>query len=367
MKPVRTAVIGSGAISDIYLTNMTRTFSGLEVVCVSAAHLENARKKAEQYKIEACATEEVFARQDIELVVVLTPAPTHYELIRQALLSGKHVYTEKPLATTVAQARELLDLAAEKGLLLGCAPETFLGSSLQTARKALEEGMLGDVTSFHVVANRDITLLASVFRFLCMPYGGICYDYGVYYLTALVSLLGPMEKVTALVSNHAVERCNTYPESPDFGKTYIYDNESQAHALLTTRSGIPGTFSLNGDSVISDQAYFTIQGTKGILVLSDANGFGGDIRFIPNDPANPGSRILEPVSPLSFNSRGIGPADMARCIREGGLPLTDAHMAAHVLDIVEQMIASSQAHQERTISSTCSIPRFLDDLPSLMR
>jgi predicted dehydrogenase len=203
MKPVKTAVIGCGAISDIYLSNMIHKYATLDVVACCASHRENAEKKAAQYGIRPAATDEILADPEVELVVVLTPAPSHYELVKKALLAGKHVYTEKPIATELWQAKELVSLAKEKGRLLGAAPETFLGSLFQTGRKALDEGLIGEITSFHVAANRDLTVLASLFKFLRQPGGGICYDYGVYYLTALVSLLGPMAEVYAKVGNHA--------------------------------------------------------------------------------------------------------------------------------------------------------------------
>ena len=367
MQPVKVGVIGCGAISDIYLTNMTRTFSGLSVEGVSAKHFENAQKKAAKYQVKAYHVEEMLSDPEIELLIILTPAPSHYELIKKALLAGKHVYTEKPLSTTTKEGEELLTLAKEKHLLLGCAPETFLGSALQTARAALEEGLLGDISSFHVVANRDITLLASLFTFLRLPYGGISYDYGVYYLTALVSLLGPMEKVYASVSNLQKERINSYPDSPDYQKPYLYDNESQFHALLTTKSGVTGTFSLNGDSVFDDEAYFTIHGTKGILILTDANGFGGDVRFIPNTFPKKEPVILSPVSPLSFNCRGIGPSDMAHCIREGGTPLVDAHMAMHVLEIIEKAMESAEKDLPCHLSTSCERPRAFTDVEKLLK
>lgn len=267
MRPVKTAVIGCGAISDIYLTNMINKYATLDVVACCASHRENAEKKAAQYAIRAASTDEILQDSEVELIVVLTPAPTHYELVKRALLAGKHVYTEKPLATELWQARELLTLAEEKGMRLGSAPETFLGSALQTGRKALDDGLLGQISSFHVVANRDLTVLASLFKFLRMPGGGIGYDYGVYYLTALVSLLGPMAKVYAQVGNLQPVRHNMIPFSPEYGQDYAYTEEAQINAVLTTKSGVVGTFSLNGDSAMQDQAYFTIQGTGGIRAL----------------------------------------------------------------------------------------------------
>ncbi|MBQ6927737.1 MAG: Gfo/Idh/MocA family oxidoreductase [Oscillospiraceae bacterium] len=367
MKPVKTAVIGCGAISDIYLSNMIHKYATLDVVACCASHRENAEKKAAQYGIRAASTDEILADPAVELIVVLTPAPSHYELVKRALMAGKHVYTEKPIATEHLKAQELLALSKEKGLLLGAAPETFMGSAVQTARKALDEGLIGELTSFHIVANRDLTVLASFAKFLRQPGGGICYDYGVYYLTALVSLLGPVESVFARVGNHSRMRKNVIPDSPEFGQEYIYDNEAQVNAILTTKSGIVGTFSLNGDSAAVDQGNFTIHGTKGILRLGDANQFGGEIAFLPDDYFRAAWQTLEPVSELSDNCRGLGVADMARCIREGGRPRVSAEMPCHVLDIVEKIMESGRSGQACTTETVCERPAVLEDWNTLIR
>ena len=367
MKPVKTGVIGCGAISDIYLQNMINRFGTLEVAACSAKHRENAEKKAAQYGIRAADTAEMLADPEVEMIVVLTPAPSHYELVRQSLLAGKHVYLEKPLGTELSQAKDMIALAKSKGLLLASAPETFMGSAVQTARKALDAGKIGEITSFHIVANRDLTMLASIFNFLRLPGGGICYDYGVYYLTALCSLLGPMEKVYAQVGNHRRIRKNVFPGSPEFGREYIYDNESQVNAVLTAKSGVAGTFSLNGDSAAADQAAFTIHGTKGILRLGDANQFGGDAAFMPNDYKHPEWETLDAVSPLSENCRGIGAADLARCIRQGGKPFASAEMACHVLDIVEKIIESGAGGTVRMTETSFERPAPFDNWQQLMK
>ena len=358
-QPVKTAVVGCGSISDIYLTNMRDRYDNLEVLSCCSKGMDSAVRQGKKYGIRAQTLEQILQDPEIELLVILTPAPTHYDLIRKGLLAGKHVYTEKPIATTVAEAKELIRLADERGLYLGSAPETFLGSAVQTARKAIDDGLIGEVTSFHVVANRDITLLASLFKFLRMPYGGIGYDYGVYYLTALVSLLGPMKQVFGTVSYRSRVRINSFPQSPEYGQEYIYDNESQIDAVLTTQSGISGTFSLNGDSLPMDLAYFTVYGTKGMLKLGDANQFGGDTVLLPASLPGEGGGTpvtLEPVNDLSENSRGIGPADLARAIREGGKPRVSREMACHVLDIVEQILRSSETGAACSLSTTCERP-----------
>lgn len=356
MKNVKTAVIGCGAISDIYLTNMLETFSGLDVAACCATRLEHAQEKAKKYGIRAASTQEILQDPDIELAVILTPPPTHYELIRKALLAGKHVYTEKPLALELRQAEELTALAAEKGLLLGAAPETFLGSALQTARKALDEEKIGEVTSFHIVGNRNLTILAGLYKYMRQPGGGICYDYGVYYLTALVSLLGPVQEVFARAGNHSRIRTNCVTISPEYGQEYTYDNEAQVNAVVTLKSGVTGTFSLNGDSAAVDQGIFSIHGTKGILRLGDADLFGGEISYHPEDYFSGSWQTLESVSTLSDNCRGLGPAQMARCIREGGRSLVDAGMAVHVLDVIETIMKSSRTGVPQRTATECERP-----------
>ena len=355
---MKTAVVGCGAISDIYLTNMSNMFSNLEVVACCANHLEHAQAKAEQYGIKACTYEEILADEGIQLIVNLTPAAVHYEIIKKALLAGKHVYTEKTMTVTVKEAEELAALADEKGLYLCSAPDTFLGASLQTARKALDEGMIGDVTSCAIFANRDLGLLLSLFSFLRMPGGGICGDYGVYYLTAIVSLLGSVKKVAAIVENPHPVRKNILPMSPDFGNEMDCPNETIVSAILQFESGITGTLHLNGESAMMDQTGFYVFGTKGILKLANPNEFGGEVTFIPNAyrPGEGAPVVLEPTFDYAENSRGIGPSEMAEAIAEGRKARADKTMALHVLDIIESILKAGEMETFVEVASRCERP-----------
>ncbi|MGI6017862.1 MAG: Gfo/Idh/MocA family protein [Marvinbryantia sp.] len=360
---MKTAVVGCGAISDIYLKNMTEIFPVLEVTACCAAHLENAQKKAEQYGIRACTYEEILQEKEIELVVILTPAPTHYQLIKSALLAGKHVYTEKTMTIDAKEAEELKTLAKEKGLYLGAAPDTFLGAAWQRARKAIDDGMIGEVTSFQICANRNLDFLAALFSFLRMPGGGICYDYGVYYLTALVSLLGPVDSVAAVVSNRKTVRSNQIQGTKDFGVEYTYENESQTAAILQLENGITGNFALNGDSIMCDLAQFLIYGTKGVLKLTDPNQFGGELVLISWDQEASQVReeILDNPFPYSENSRGLGPAEMAEAIRQKRKNRASSELAYHVLDVIEQMMKSNESRCFEKVKSTCEKPHPLYD------
>lgn len=363
-RKLRVGVIGCGSISDIYLQNMISEFGNLEVVACAAAHVENAVKKAEKYGIRGCTVEELLADETIDMAVILTPAPTHYELIRQALEAGKHVYTEKAMTITTDTAAELVKLADEKGLYLGSAPDTFLGASWQTARKMIDEGKLGEITSFQISANRDLDVLAGLFGFLRMPGGGICYDYGVYYLTALVSLLGPVKRVAASVRNRKEVRVNKVPQSPEYGQAFSYPNESQVCAVVELESGVMGNFALNGDSVLGDQAMFAIYGTEGILRLTDPNQFGGQNTFMANYcdfSHTPVWEEVENVFPYAENSRGIGPAEMADAILSGRKNRASKEMAYHVLDVVDTMMRSSGSGRFEEVGSTCERPEAMPD------
>ena len=359
MRKMGTGVVGCGAISDIYLTNMIQKFSNLEVISCCANHLEHAEKKAAKYGIRACTYEEMLKDASVELVVILTPAPTHEELIRRALEAGKHVYTEKTMTLSPQTAAELLKLTDEKGLYLGSAPDTFLGAALQTARKAIDEGVLGEVTSFELCANRDLDILASLFTFLRMPGGGICYDFGVYYLTALVSLFGPVAEVTAVVRNRAEKRINPVPGHPEYGQEFTYSNESQVFSILTLQNGVTGTFSVNGDSISNDQSVFTIYGKKGILKLTDPNNFGGKVRLLPAAAGfeeQPEEKVLDYGFSYEENSRGVGPAEMAEAIFEGRKNRAGKEMAYHVLDVIDTIMKSSKSGSREKVASTCERP-----------
>ena len=190
-------VVGAGIISDIYLKNMTARFENLQVKSVSARRVDKAMEKASQYGLFGCSVDDMMSDPEIDLIVNLTPVGAHEEIIRKALESGKNVYTEKTMTDRFESAAELCRLADQKGLSLGSAPDTFLGSSLQSARRAIDQGILGDVTGFAATVNRNNDMLLSLFPIGRFPGAGICMDFGVYYVTALVSLLGPVSDVAA--------------------------------------------------------------------------------------------------------------------------------------------------------------------------
>lgn len=363
-RTMHVAVVGAGIISDIYLSNMINNFSILQVDAICANHLESAKRQAKKYGIRACTYEEILADDTIEMVVNLTPACVHYEIIKKALLAGKHVYTEKTMTDSLEKAKELTALAEERHLYLGAAPDTFLGAALQTARKAIDEGLIGEITSCAAAANRDNNYLLSKFSFLRMPGGGACYDYAVYYMTALVSLLGPVARTAAIVRAPYQKHVNIISEDPDYGKEMDTPNESQVSAILQFKSGITGTFHLNSDSVLEDQAFMAIYGSKGILYLTDPNQFGNTVHLLENNHSfeeKANMRDLPNVFGYEENSRGIGPAEMAYAIREGRKNRANKELACHVLEVLTAIMKSSETGTFQEIASDCERPAPLKE------
>lgn len=356
---LKVGVVGAGMISNIYLENMIGRFDNLKVIAVAARHRESAERQAGKYGISAYTTEELIALPEIDMVVNLTPVEAHYGIIKAALEAGKHVYTEKAMTDDPDTARELLKLADEKGLYLGSAPDTFLGASLQTARKAIDDGLIGEVTSCVASANRNNDYLLSYAPFLKQKGAGVCMDYGVYYLTAMVSLLGPVAETASFVRAPYKQHIGILPDKPDYGKIIETDNESEVSAILRFASGVTGTFHLNADSNLIDQADFRIYGTKGILLLGDPNQFGGAVRLIPQTSdwsyAAP-AEVLEPVSQYTYNCRGIGPSEMADAILSGRQPRASKELAMHVLELADAILKCGEDHIYRKIQSTCKRP-----------
>ena len=232
IKPVRVAVIGCGAISGIYFENMTRRFSILEVAACCDLNEKLAQAVSQRYHLPVMTMEEIMADESIELVVNLTPPAAHYGVIRALLEHGKHVYTEKVLCVQPEQARELAALAKEKGLLLCAAPDTFLGAGIQTARAIVDSGIVGDITSCVAVLQRDAGLLAEKFPYTIAQGGGIGIDVGIYYATALLSILGPAKKVCGMSQTYQPERTHFFTSRGHFGESYTITAETLLAQLV---------------------------------------------------------------------------------------------------------------------------------------
>ena len=355
---MKTAVVGCGMISEIYLSNLTKRFPDIEVAACCAATMESARRRADQFGIRACTLEEILKDQSIELIVNLTPPLVHAAIIRQALEAGKHVYTEKPLATSYPEARQLAQLADSKGLYLGVAPDTFLGDALQTAQAAVQAGAIGEVTGCSISLNRRMEHFYEFLTFTRQPGGGMGQDIGPYYFTAALSLLGPVRRVCGMTATTHPERVNRREGSEEYGKAYQVENENQFAAVLQFQSGVLGTVYLNGDSIFPEMPHFAIYGTKGILHLPNPDEFGGEVRLLL--PSACGSGIvswkrLQGTGRFSDNSRGVGVAEMAEAIRAGRGNRASKEMGVHLLEILDAVYGAGG--KTVTLESTFQPPQ----------
>ncbi|MBD5169410.1 MAG: Gfo/Idh/MocA family oxidoreductase [Oscillibacter sp.] len=325
-EPVKTAVVGCGKISDIFIRNLSQLFSIIDLTALCNRTASVAESKAKQFGIKKVMTlEEIAADPEIELVINLTPPEAHYDVIGQMLRAGKHVFTEKVMTPDLEQSRALVRLAEEKGLFLGVTPDTVLGAGVQTARHILDAGLIGQVTSCQVCINRDQTLNSEIFRMLRGNGGSLPYDVGIYYVGAMLALLGPVKAVRAFGAPSVVHEPELLYTGVGTDSWQIPGN-NLISAALQFESGALASVLFDGNTVNAQQHAFTIFGTRGVLQVGDPNTFDGPVKLIlpesgecviPFTHGYDGKNTLEPAPFDFYGHRGVGAAELAWAIRTG--------------------------------------------------
>ena len=354
MRPMKTAIVGCGTISEIFFQNFTSRFSIIEPVMCCSRNEASARAKAEQYGLRAVSFEEILEDPEIELVVNLTPASEHYDIIRAALLAGKHVFTEKVIAPSFEKAQELQRLALERGLYLCSEPDHFLGSSWQCARQYVDAGILGDVTGISACVSQNTAAIAERLKFVNEPAGGIGYDFGIYLVTQMVALLGPAVQVSGLVRTHKAHRVHRDIRHPDFGQTYAAANEDLVSASILFGSGAAASIHMNGCSIMEAPHQFMIYGETGALSMPLPAVFSGDMKLFSAGSFEPSA--VHPVHGLDHDARGAGAAEMAWAIRLGRVPRAEASLGVHCLEILQGIEESSRTGKAYRMTTACSRP-----------
>ena len=355
----RLGILGCGNIFSRYVSGLSR-FPELRIVRVADVDTARARDAATEHGVPAWGDDaDLYADENVDVVVNLTPPVHHAATITAALKAGKHVYVEKPLATTVAAGREVLATAATSGHILGSAPDTFLGSASQTARRALDDGLIGEpvgVSMFVRHSKAERWHLDP--RFLFRAGGGPVLDMGPYYLAILVNLLGPIRSVAAASRIGAPVRALTAPNR--VADSVDVEVATHAAAVLTFTSGVLGTAQLSFDVWDSDLPHIEVYGTEGTLSLANPNHFDGDVRVKRHEDES--WRVLEPVVELfgavgtpEQNRRGLGVRDLADAI-EGGWHRANAEFAFHVLEALCAVDDSSSKGAIVQLDSTCDRP-----------
>lgn len=348
MTKLNVGVIGCGQISKTYLPNLVERFGDvLKVVACSELDLDKAREKAEPLGIKKIvSTEALLADDDIELAINLTNADVHPEVNRQVLAAGKHLYSEKPLALSMAAGRELVEMAEKKNLRLSCAPDTLLGSSVQACRRTIDNGLLGapvavsSVFGFHTQTERYFT-----------HYRGPLLDLSVYEVAAMTSYFGPVRAVSG------ASRPTRAFEASDIA--YNEQTPATAAAVLEFHNGLFATHLVTCET-IDYLPSITAYGTDGVLECTDPNMFHGVPRL-----RRRGATEVEPVeSPYGFtkNARGIGVADMALAMRENRPHRLSAELALHTLEVMLAVIDSGRTRRRIELTTTCDRPPSMPEL-----
>ena len=377
MKPFNVGVIGIGDISDVYINNL-KNYDVVNVVGCAGRDLEKARRKAEAHCLpKSYATpRDLVSDPDIDIVLNLTLPAVHAELTTMALKAGKNVYTEKPLAATFREGQGLLALAKERGLTVCCAPDTFMGARLQTCRKLIDDGSIGEVTaaSAFVVSHGQEWFHPNP-DFFYKPGAGPLLDIGPYYVTALVSLLGPARRCAAMAKRTFDKR--VIEREPNKGKVIEVEVDTHISGSIEFANGALATLIASFDVWDSELPRIEIYGEKATICIRDIdpldgpNLFGGQVltrdvdnyrwKGLPRPEPFPDWREI-PVehrfNDLSHrrNSRGIGLVDMAYALRAKREARASGTMALHCLEVMEGLLTSASERRFYDFESRCERP-----------
>lgn len=352
---VKVGIIGCGNIFPQYITGC-RAFDILDVVAVADIDVSRAQERSKEYGIaKAYSVDELLADPEVEIVVNLTVPQAHGEVSLKALNAGKNVHSEKPLALRREEGQQIMATAKQKGLLVGCAPDTFMGGGLQTARKLLDDGAIGRaVSAVAFMCGHGPEGWHPNPEFFYKTGGGPLFDMGPYYLTALVHLLGPVKRVTSSAQISFPERIATSKEKN--GLKISVDVPTHVAGILDFESGAVGTLIMSFDTWAHHLPLIEIYGAEGSMSVPDPNTFGGKVQTRRWDEKQWSDNELTHRTDVG---RGIGVADMAYAIRSGRTHRASGELAYHVLDVMQSLYEASSMGQHVTIQSTCAKPTAL--------
>lgn len=354
VRPARVGIVGCGDVTNLYLPG-TAPFASIELAACTDLDADRAAALSARGGFPAVSLDELLADPTIEIVLVLTPPAAHAAVSRAAIAAGKHVYTEKPLATTRLGAKAILADAKAGGVRVGAAPDTFLGGGLQTARALIDEGAIGSpLAASASVAHLGPERWHPNPGIFYGPGGGPLLDVGPYYVAALVSLLGPIARVSAVGRGSGSER--EIATGARAGTKVSSEVPTTVVGTLAFVSGVVGGLTASFDVVSSEAPHVEIHGTAGSLSLGDPNRFNGEVRYRAL-----GAEAWEDV-PLRFDGRvgrGIGLADLIDGIRSGRPHRASGAFAFHVLDVLLAMETATTSNRVESVASRCERPAAL--------
>ena len=366
---MRVGIIGCGNISETYF-ECQNLFNNFTIVACADINIEAAKNSAEKYNVKAFSVDDILANEDIDVIINLTIPSAHKEIIMKSLNAGKHCFSEKPLAMNFNEGLEISELASSKNLYVGCAPDTFLGAAGQKARSLIEDKKIGDVVlgTFNLMShgmehwhpNPD---------FFFKPGAGPVFDVGVYYITQLVNLIGPIKSISSLSGTATPER--TITSEPRNGEKIKVETPTTLMGTLEFHNNAKIQFFCSWDVWKHKHSTIELYGLEGSMIVPDPNFFSGDILIshkeedwqvvnndkmllgIPNKTDNSGDKIA--------NYRGIGLSDMIDAISHQRQSRCSLDLAVHVLEAMEGIIKSSDERVIYNMKTKPNQPDFLDE------
>ena len=351
-------IVGCGNISGAYFRGLRR-FGGLRIAGCTDLDRGLAQAAGEKYGVDVYESVDALAAADgVDILVNLTPPLAHESVTRSLIETGKHVFTEKPLTASFESAVPLVELARERGVLFGSAPDTFLGAAGQTARAAVDDGLIGEVIGASAfVTHSKAELWHPDPSFLFTRGAGPALDMGPYYVASLVNLLGPLASVYSSARIGSTVR----PVSAPGRRVESVDVTIPTHAsaVLNFASGVVGTVLMSFDVWDHELPFIELYGTAGTLSVPDPNDYDGDVRVRLH--GEEGWRELEPVitgftdgvDSSELPLRGPGVADLARALHEAPFRCS-ADFALHVLEVLDAIAAGTDG--VATMTTTCERP-----------
>ena len=350
--PVGSRISGCGTSSPAYLRALPG-FDSVRVRGVADRDPAVAAARAAEFGVPHASVDALLADPEIELIVNLTTPKSHLEVGLAAIAAGKHVHSEKPLATTFADGARLMAAAGAANRLVGCAPDTFLGGGHQACRRLVDEGRIG-------------TPVGGTATFMCPGHerwhpnpdfyyhtgGGPMLDMGPYYLTALVNLLGPVRSVAGMVSTPRATR--EIGSAPRRGQRITVEVPTHVTGTIRFVSGAIVQVITSFDVAGHRHTPIELYGTEGTLLVPDPNRFGGPIEFLRTGGEWEDIPVDAPYA--DGNYRGIGAADLGQAIRTGHPHRASGALALHVLEVMEAFGLSSESGRHIAIETSVERP-----------